>query len=162
MLLLCFFCFQIPHFSVKLPHFNIQNSFRVIKMHFLSSNDIFKVYQFSVITLLELAKPDKLTKIIHFFWCIMIIIRFCLRIRQIYHRKTWYEIDMLFGWMFTCFWWIILSQINPCSISSLTNLLHMLYIFGQPECKFYPYIFQPMLMNCQKHLEISFQSKIYS
>ena len=59
-----FYCFQIPHIFVMFPHFNIQNSFRVIKMHFFSSTDIFKVYQFSVITVLELAKPDKLTKII--------------------------------------------------------------------------------------------------
>ena len=99
-----FYCFQIPHIFVMFPHFNIQNSFRVIKMHFFSSTDIFKVYQFSVITVLELAKPDNLTKTVRLYWCIMVTIRFCFTIRIISHTKSSYEIDELFWKIFTCYW----------------------------------------------------------
>ena len=142
-----FYCFQIPHIFVMFPHFNIQNSFRVIKMHFFSSTDIFKVYQFSVITVLELAKPDKLTKIIHLCRCIMITIRFCFRISRIFSlTKLWYEIDMLFRKLFTCYWESFCPKTFPklihAFISLSTNPLWMLYTFSQTKCMFYQNIFQ--------------------
>ena len=46
-------------------HFHFQKNFRVVKTHFISCTDAFKAYQFSVITVQELAKPDKPPKILH-------------------------------------------------------------------------------------------------
>ena len=75
-------CFLFLLWLVKLfshsLQFHFQKNFRVVKTHFISCTDAFKAYQFSVITVQKLAKPDKLPKIVRFLWCIMITIHFCL------------------------------------------------------------------------------------
>ena len=96
--------------------FHFQKNFRVVKTHFISCTDAFKAYQFSVITVQKLAKPDKLPKIVRFLWCIMITIHFCLSNTYIFTKNLNLKLTCYSYEYFLASDEVpIIFKLNPCS-----------------------------------------------
>ena len=134
---------EIRFFRIWIEYFDFQHIptlWRILKLSRRTSSVALtsKAYQFSVITVQELAKPDKPPKILQPPYVYHSYLFRTTLISQKFSISNWHAIPMtVFLFLMKSIFSKLFSELIHAYISSSTNPFLMLYTFCQTKCKFY-------------------------